>query len=164
MKTLFTFMLFLALTAVANAASIPYSPELEEVLIAQGKEKTIVAVYDVSKTGYGSSTTDSGVHGLQVYLPAKTIIKQGYAQIVTAFTDSGAGTVALSCEDANNILTAEDLTNDAVGMKALNATGVAGAMVGPSTIANTCEVKATVSGADQSTGKMLIFLETAQGI
>jgi hypothetical protein len=67
------------------------------------------------------------------------------------FDDSGSGTLALSCEDANNILSAEDVDGDAAGFKAgATPTGA---------IANKCEITATVAGTDLTAGKAKIYVE-----
>lgn len=109
-------------------------------------------IYDVSSGDYGSSTVNSGAHSLGVKLPAKAVIYRTWFQIVTPFV--GGGTVAFSCEDANNILTAEDLTNDSAGFKAGNAsTGDIAQFTGG--IANECWITATVAGVDQTAGRLV---------
>lgn len=111
------------------------------------------AVYDVS--------TDLGTiaaHGLGVSLPAHAVVKQVWFYTETQFVDAGAGTVALSCEDANNLYSAADVTGIAVGTTTAGvATGTAATMV--KAIAADCEITATVAGAAQTAGKMTIFVE-----
>ncbi len=117
------------------------------------------ATYDVAVSGYGSSTSD---HGLGVYLPAKAIITRSYLQVVTQLADSGAGTLAVFCEDANNIKTATDLTGSASGALIEGAsTGAASAFVG--SIAAQCEIKARPAGVDLSAGKLIVFVEYVIG-
>lgn len=115
-------------------------------------ERIAVVQYDVA--------TDLGVIGaynLGVALPAKTNITQGWYQIITQFTDGGVGTVALHCEDANNILTATDITGIAANtITTLAATGSAATMV--KAIASACNITATVGGADQTAGKLVAFI------
>lgn len=150
MRKLLLLVLVLFSPLAAFSAGIPYSPELDARLSPLPYVAKVV--YDVSTTSaLGSSTVNSGAHGLGVYLPGKAVILRDWMQIVTPFTDDGSGTVAFSCEDANNILTAEDLTNDSAGYKAGN-----GAVAG---IANRCEITATVATASQTAGKLVLYLE-----
>lgn len=62
-------------------------------------------IYDVAVDGGTLSAKSLGVA-----LPAKAVIVRSFFKIITAFEDSGSTTVALSCEDANNIKTATDFT------------------------------------------------------
>jgi hypothetical protein len=135
---------------VGFSATIPYSPELEARL--SPLPFVAKATMDIaSNSDYGSSTVNSGAHGLGVYIPSGSIITRSWIDIQTAFTDSGSGTVAFSCEDANNILAAEDLTNDAVGVK-MGST--------PSGFINAaCQITGPVAVADQATGKAVVYVE-----
>lgn len=111
------------------------------------------AIYDVD--------TDGGTiaaHGLGVYLPAHAIIKQAWFYTDTQFVDGGSGTVALHCEDANNIYSAADVTGITAGTTTSGvSTGTAATM--KDAIAADCEITATVAGAAQTAGKMTIFVE-----
>jgi hypothetical protein len=110
-------------------------------------------VYDVAVDGGGT-----GAHGTGVYLPAKAVITRGFYKIVTQFTDSGSGTVALSCEDANNIVSAVDITPHASGT--YMETIAVGASTGfISSIAAKCQITATVATAAQTAGKLVGWLE-----
>jgi hypothetical protein len=110
-------------------------------------------VYDVAADG-----GTIGARGLGVFLPAKALIKQAWFYVDTQFVDAGTGTVALSCEDANNIYTATDITGQAVGTVTSGAaTGVAANMV--KAIAAQCEITATVAGAAQTAGKLTLWVE-----
>lgn len=110
-------------------------------------------VYDVA-----ADTGTIGAKPLGVFLPAKALIKQAWFYVDTQFVDGGTGTVALHCEDANNIYTATDITGQAVGTVTSGAaTGVAAAMV--KAIAAQCEITATVAGAAQTAGKLTLFVE-----
>jgi hypothetical protein len=142
----------------AQAATIPFSPELEDALNVASVKKTAHAVFNTAQTGYGSSTTDSGVHGLGVYLPASALILRSYIYVETQMVDNGSGTVAYHCEDANNVKTATDMTGSAAGAFIEGAsTGAVSAAV--ASIANRCEIKATVAGADLSAGKHHVFVD-----
>lgn len=111
------------------------------------------AIYDTEVDG-----GTAGAKGLGVFLPAKAIIKQSWFYTDTQFVDAGSGTVALSCEDANNIYSAADVTGIAVGTTTSGvSTGTAATMV--KGIAAACEITATVATATQSAGKMTIFVE-----
>lgn len=107
--------------------------------------------------------TDGGsvaARGLGVYLPSSAIISRSYIQILTPFTSgaSGGGTVALSCEDANNIKTATDLTGASAGdLVEGQSTGATSAFV--KNIAGPCEITATVASTAQTAGKLLGWIE-----
>ena len=115
----------------------------------------------IAKATYDVTGGDSGVVGalgLGVTLPAKALIKKTWFYTETQFTDSGAGTVAISCEDANNLYTASDITGIAAGAFTDGAADGAGANM-VSSIAAACEIKATVAGSDQTAGKLHFFVE-----
>lgn len=114
--------------------------------------KTARFIYDVAVDG-GSATA----HGLGVYLPAKAVITRSWFKVITQFSDSGSGTVALSCEDANNIKTATDITGSAANAIVEGAsTGAASAFVRG--IAANCEITATVATVTQDAGKLVGFV------
>lgn len=69
-------------------------------------KKYAKAVYDVAVDG-GSSTS----HDLGVTLPAGSIITGLYVYINTAFTDSGAGSVALQCAGTRDLMGYRNLTD-----------------------------------------------------
>lgn len=119
-----------------------------------------IANFTYSTSGAGSSI---GVHSTGVYLPAKAVITRSYFRVGSAFTDSGAGTVALSCEDAGNIKPAVDFTAFTAGsFQDGSTTGAIATFVGASTsneISATCEITATVAGFIQSTGNLRGWIE-----
>jgi trimeric autotransporter adhesin len=100
-----------------------------------------------------------GAHLTGVSLPAKAIITNSWFYTKTQFADTGSGTVAISCEDANNIFTATDITGNAAGTIVAGASdgGAAATFVGG--IAAACEITVTVAGADQSAGALVGFVE-----
>ncbi len=105
--------------------------------------------YDVSANG-GSVAP----HTLGASLPAGAVIIRSYFKIITQFVDSGSGTVALSCEDANNIKTATDITGSSADAFVEGAsTGAASAFVRG--IAAACNITATVAGVAQTSGKLI---------
>lgn len=110
--------------------------------------------YDIADTG-NDSTGDAA---LGVTIPANSIITRSWFYTVTQFTDGGAGTVALSCEDAGNILPAQDITGITAGSftDASQDGAIANFKGG---IAADCEVTATVATAAQTAGKLILFLE-----
>jgi hypothetical protein len=101
-----------------------------------------------------------GAHGLGVSLPAKAIIIRSWIRIDTQLVDTGTCTVAISCEDANNIKTATDITGSAAGaMIEGESTGAASAF--KSSIAAACEITATVADGGScvpSAGKGSVFV------
>lgn len=109
--------------------------------------------YDVSADGGGI-----GAHGLGVSLPANALLKQAYFYVKTQFVSASNGTVALSCEDANNIYSATNITGQSAGaITAGVQTGTAANM--SSAIASACEITATVASASYTAGKLNLFLE-----
>lgn len=111
------------------------------------------ATYDVSADGGGI-----GAHGLGVYLPANALLKQAYFYVKTQFVSASSGTVALSCEDANNVYSATDITGQAGGTITSGVqTGTAANM--SSSIAASCQITATVASASYTAGKLNLFLE-----
>lgn len=116
-------------------------------------------IYDVSTDG-GSVAA----HSLGVYLPGSAVLLRSYLQILTPFTSgaSGGGTVALSCEDANNIKTATDLTGSAASAFIEGqSTGTAATFV--RSIAAPCEITATVASTAQTAGKLVGWIDYVIG-
>lgn len=174
-------MLMHGFGSCAHAAPSPFIPEVYDRFIAaeavNTSQSTNIATLQAlpaaqSYTAEGISNlriarvtydvaTDLGTvgaHALGVTLPAKAIIVRSWFFVDTQFVDGGVGTVALHCEDANNIKTATDITGSAAGAFVEGqSTGAASAFVG--SIAAACEVTATVAGADQTAGKLTAFIE-----
>lgn len=142
------------------------------VTIAAGAvEETMLAAYTAdglhakrvarAKFDYADGDLDVGSAGLGVSLPAKAIITRSYIYVETQLADTGTCTLAISCEDANNIKTATDITG----------TGNGGFVEGESdgaasnfkaAIASTCEITATVADGGScvpSAGKGTVFVE-----
>lgn len=97
-------------------------------------------------------------YGLGVTLPAGAVIVRSYFKIITQFVDGGSGTVALSCEDANNIKTATDITGSADNAFVEGESDGAAANF-QRDIAAACEITATVAGAEQTAGKLVGWVE-----
>jgi hypothetical protein len=120
---------------------------------AEGLHPDRVAIFDydfATDAVFGAITTG-------VNLPAKAVIEKAYFRIETQLTDAGSGTLAVSCEDANNILTAADQTGVAGGVfLASNITGASATMVDD--IAATCDITITIAGASLTAGKFRGFL------
>lgn len=153
MRSLLLFIVTLAIGATTFAAQSPYMPEEETRFNALETKRVARAVYDINTNG-GSIAP----HGLGVVLPANALVTQVYFQIITQFVDGGVGTVALHCEDANNLYTATDITGFAIGTTTSGAaTGAAANMV--KSIAAQCEITATVAGAAQTAGRLIVFVE-----
>ena len=104
--------------------------------------------YDFAVDGGAISTIATGVN-----LPAKAIIEKCWFRVETQLVDAGSGTLAVQCEDANNILTAADRTGVAAGaFLASNAVGTAATMVDD--IAATCDISWVIGGAALTAGKI----------
>ena len=109
--------------------------------------------YDVAADGGGI-----GAHALGVSLPANALLKQAYFYVKTQFVSASNGTIALSCEDANNIYSATNITGQAAG--AITAGVPIGTVATMSSaIAAPCEITATVASASYTAGKLNLFLE-----
>jgi hypothetical protein len=122
------------------------------------QHRMVRATYDVA--------VDLGTiaaHGLGITIPAGAIITRSWFYTVTQFVDAGAGTVALHCEDANNIYSAADITGNAIGVM---ITGVQDDAIANFTgsIAADCELTATVATAAQTAGKLILYVEYVQPI
>jgi hypothetical protein len=169
--------LFMTLTVTLQShADVPFSPfrkDMKAAMIdAQADIVTLQALPSnhsyltegisnvrVARVTYDVATDlgTIGAHLLGVTLPAKSIITRSFFYTDTQFVDGGAGTVALSCEDANNIKTATDITGNAVGVIVEGeSTGAASAF--KASIAADCEVTATVAGAAQTAGKLTAYI------
>lgn len=160
MKMLLVLLSFVLFTTVSKADS-PTPPWFEAIApnvflsdatsAQEGNfvQKTARFIYDVATDGGAT-----GAHALGVYLPAKAVITRSYFKIITQFSDSGSGTVALSCEDANNIKTATDITGSSANAFIEGAsTGAASEFVRG--IAANCNITATVAGVTQDAGKLV---------
>lgn len=102
-----------------------------------------------------------GAHLLGVSLPAKAIIMRSFIRIDTQLVDTGTCTYAISCEDANNIKTATDISGTAAaGFIEGQSTGAASAFVG--SIAAACEITGTMADGGScvpSAGKGTVFVQ-----
>lgn len=151
----------LCLISISVQAASPIQPEVQAALDAASVKKTVHVIWDPSgNSNQGSSTVDSGVHGLGQFLPPGALVTRSYGWVQTAMTDAGTSlgdaTVAFKCEDAANLK---------VGFTVLGANQfVEGAASGASTvmvqsIANTCEISATVTEDNFSAGKVHFFVD-----
>ncbi len=145
-------------TGVTAIGAGKVTEAMQAVTNASGLHSQRVARATLNCAASGCSV---GAHGLGVSLPAKTLITRSYINVVTQFTDSGTCTVAISCEDANNIKTATDITGTAAnGWIEGQSTGAASAFIG--NIAATCEITATIADGGScvpANGKAIIFVE-----
>lgn len=134
-------------------AGSPYSPEVDARFKKVENLRTARVVYDTA-----TSSGSTGAHGLGVKIPKGAVIKQVMYYVNTAFTGSG-GTLALHCEDANNLKTATDITGlSAATMNAGGPIGTAATMVGA--IADDCEITATIGGTTMYlAGKLTAYIE-----
>jgi len=103
-----------------------------------------------------------GTYSLDVALPAKSVIIRSWFQVVTQFVDAGSGTVAIQCEDANNIKTATDITGSAaLAIVEGQSTGAASAFI--ASIAAACNISVVLGGVDITAGKLIVFVEYVVG-
>jgi hypothetical protein len=79
--------------------------------------------YDTaSKDSLGVSNKTVAAHGTGVILPKNAVIVGGFVDVNTAFTTSASGTVAISVEGANDIITAGIVSSapySTIGTKAI---------------------------------------------
>ncbi len=162
-KSLYVSAIVLFATVMAFAQS-PFPPWLKRVTAndmapmsaGEGIQTKRVAtfIYDTATDG----ATATG-HGLGVYLPANSVITRSSVKIITQFADSGFSTVALSCEDANNIRSAEDLTaHSANTFIEGRSSGTAAGFIRD--IGALCEITATIGGSTTPTaGKLIGWVE-----
>lgn len=127
---------FAAQSAVLNTSRYaPFRPKVKEHLDNLLSEQIQRFTYSVAVDGGSTGTA----HGTGKFLPAKAIITRSYLKFDNAFIDSGTGTGAIYCEDAGNILAAEDLTAHSTG--ALVEGASTGAVAGfKDNIAARCEI------------------------
>ena len=125
-----------------------------EAISGQTLTKRAKAIYNVAVGTNGAVAA----HGLGVYLPAKAVITRSWYYVVTATSGTPTSTVAFSCEDANNIKTATDMTAYAANQIVEGAsTGAASAFV--KSIAAACEITATVAADIMSSGKIDLYID-----
>ncbi len=104
--------------------------------------------YDFAVDGGTIGTITTGVS-----LPILAVIEKCWFRVETQLVDAGAGTLAVQCEDADNILTAADQTGVTDGsFLASNVTGTAANMVDD--IAAACDISYVIAGADLTAGKI----------
>lgn len=167
MKKFFVLAIAAIVSATAVAQdSVPFGPELRSELNKISRDssdgekvlKVARATYDVAVNGGATGTA----YNLGVYLPKNAVLVQSWFHVVTQF--AGTGTVALSCEDANNIYTAAQLSGSAAGdiVKGRQTGGTDSMTVG---ISDKCALTATVGpdggggGATLTAGKLILFVK-----
>lgn len=117
----------------------------------------------VAKASYSFADGDLavGAHGLGVSLPAKAVITRSWIHVTLQQVDTGTCTVAISCEDANNIKTATDISGSAAdALVEGQSTGAASAFI--KSIAAACEITLTVADGGScvpSAGTGQVFVE-----
>ena len=187
MNKLFLLLVMLAsFSAYADQSATPYSPEEQTRFNAIEANSWVTAARIASGTITEAKVTSQGVDGLHlkrvarvtfdsaasgmsvgahastVFLPAKALIERSYIYFDAQIVDTGTCTHAVSCEDANNIKTATDLTGSATGsFLDGQSTGTAASMVGA--IAASCAITLTVADGGACTtasaGKITVFVE-----
>lgn len=109
---------------------------------------------------FADGDLDVGAHSLGQALPAKAVIIRSYIFVETQLADTGTCTLAIHCEDANNIKTATDITGTAsLGFVEGESTGAASAFKGG--IASACNITATVADGGScvpSAGKGTVYV------
>lgn len=134
------------------AANTPYGPELEARLNKIENLQTVKIPVDCNS---GGCTVTA--HATGFLLPANATIIRSYIYVKEQLYDAGSGTIAVSCEDANNIKTATDLTGTSSGGYIEGAsTGAASAFVG--SIAATCDITYTIGTVAPNAGFFDVYV------
>lgn len=172
----FAITLLLSLTAIAALKGAPYMPELDERLDAIEDDIVVLEALPASAAPSSngiinlriarftvdcavSSDCSVGAHSLDVTLPAKSLITSSYFYVHTGTTSVSGGTIAVSCEDAGNILAAKSLDGAVSGTKFMGAAIPTSGSTILSNIAAECEIVATVASADYTAGKINGWVE-----
>ena len=159
-----------------NGTSV--TPTAAELNILASSGVTAAEMVKLSAAGYAADglnemrvarfTFDAGIagnqtiaaHGTGVTLPINAIVYGGFYDVNTGFTSAGgnAGTVAISLEGANDLVTATAVSNaiyGTIGRKAIVPVSTAATTV-KATAAR--EVTCTVAGQVLTAGKLTGFL------
>jgi hypothetical protein len=158
MKVLLSILLTFTATVVlaqtgANSRFAPFKQKAIQEIEAMSAEKTVRVQYD-----FGLHGGAVGTIGLGKYLPAGAIITRSFLYIDTQLASGGTGTIALKCEDANNIKTATYLGGSSSGDLVEGAsTGATSAMV--KSIAARCEISAVLAVSDFTAGKLTAWVK-----
>ena len=172
---LFTLTLLLTITATAALRGVPFKPEedkrfsdvegratvLEALPAAQTYTSDGLLDLRVARATLDCSTAANctvGAHSLGVTLPAKALLIRSFYYIPTQLASASSGTIAIHCEDADNILTAANLTSYAAGsLRDANQNGVSNTFT--SGIAASCPITATIATGAYTSGKANFFIE-----
>lgn len=105
-----------------------------------------------------ASCTSGATVDLSVDLPANTLIVENWSYVETQFVGSSS-TVALECEDSENLYSATDITGFSSGSIVSGAVTGLGAGTMLAAIAASCDVSAVIGGADVTDGVLNHFIE-----
>ncbi len=174
MKLLLTLTaLLFAITTHASIRGSPYMPETDQrfsdiearaLALEPAAQATNYAADGLLAVKVARATIDCstaanctvGAHSLGQALPAKAMIIRSYYYSAVQPVSAGSGSIAVHCEDANNIVTAANLTSKTVGtISEGGSTGATTAMVVG--IASACNITATITSSDYTAGKLNIY-------
>lgn len=93
-----------------------------------------------------------GAHSLGVALPANALIVSSYFYTKTKPVTTGGATMAISCEDANNIFSALDVSSKQSGEKFIGAAAITSGSTIVSSIAAACNITATFATQPYTAG------------
>jgi len=116
-------------------------------------KRVIRATWDFDVDGGDVSAINLGEK-----IPANALINLAYFYTVAQVVDGGSGTGALSCEDANNLFSAADVTGNApaVVVDGIPQNGAANMV---KAIAADCDLTWTIAGAAATAGKLIFIVE-----
>lgn len=114
----------------------------------------------------GVSNTTVAAHGMGVTLPSNAIVVGGFVDVNTVFTSGGSGTLAISIEGANDIISAAAVSGapySTIGRKAI--TPKANTPESTSVKASAArEITCTVATAALTAGKLTGYIYFVEGI
>jgi len=150
-------VLTLSANSVDSAELTAGSVDESHIAVQSSDGKNIVRVVRANLDCTASDCSAGTVSMVQT-LPAKALIKKAWYYVEEQFVDGGAGTLAIHCEDAGNILAAADATADLVGASVDGAPDGAGANM-VAGIAAECTITATIATAEQTAGILTLYVE-----
>lgn len=156
----------LRLGAGAGTAITATAAELNKKVAAAGHLANGLGVMGLARFTYDPTTTAGlrtiGAHGTGVTLPDNAIVIGGFVEVMEHFHSEGAdaGTIAISVEGANDIITAAAVSGapySSTGLKAIIPKSNTPESTGVKTTAAR-EITCTVAGQNLLSGKLVGFL------
>jgi len=116
-------------------------------------ERAVLVDFDVTVDGGTAGTYDTGVD-----LPANALLTDSMIYYSTKFVSAGSTSLAVHCEDANNIFTVRDVTNNDAGDTHNANIQVGTASTWVKNISSACDVIVTQAGSNHTAGKFRLWI------